>query len=178
MANRNRSSGHLTKAYRQIGIKAVSAAVEPNKHGKASDQVEVDQSKQGEPSMNEQSTRFAERTTRAARENLSAGARITEDATRNAEQSYSSALAGMRQLNVKLIEMAHDNIEAVFELAHEIASAEAPADLTEIWAAHARRQFELMTNQSKELTELGQKLAGRATEPLSQSINQTFARGT
>ena len=178
MANRNRSSGHLTKAYRQIGIKAVSAAVEPSKQGKASDQVEVDQSKQGERSMNEQSTRFAERTTRAARQNLSAGARITEDATRNAEQRYSSALAGMRQLNVKLIEMAHDNTEAVFELAHEIASAEAPADLAEIWAAHARRQFELMTNQSKELTELGQKLAGRATEPFSQSINQTFARGT
>ncbi len=178
MANHNKSSGHLTKAYRQIGIKAVSAAVESNQQRKASDQVEADQAKQGERPMNEQSTRFAEKTTRAARENLSAGARVTEDATRKAEQSYSSAVAGMRELNVKLIEMAHDNTEAVFELAHEIVSAEAPAELAEIWAAHARRQFELMTNQSKELTELGQKLAGRATEPLSQSINQTFARGT
>ncbi len=176
MANRNKSSGHLTKAYRQIGIKAVSAAVESNKQGKA--QAEADQVKQGERSMNEQSTRFAEKITKVARENLSAGARVTEDATRTAEQSYSSALAGMRELNVKLIEMAHDNTEAIFELAHEIASAEAPTHLAEIWAAHARRQFELMTNQSKELSELGQKLAGRATEPFFQSINQTFARGT
>jgi hypothetical protein len=81
--------------------------------------------------MNAQSTRFAERTTRATRENLSAGARVTEDAARNAEQSYSSALAGMRELNVKLIEMAHDNTEAVFALACDIATAQAPSDLAE-----------------------------------------------
>jgi len=69
---------------------------------------------------------------RCASSHLNAGARATEHAARDAEQSYSSALAGMRELNMKLIEMAHDNTEAVFELAHEIASAEA-----EIWAERA-----------------------------------------
>jgi phasin len=128
--------------------------------------------------MNEQARRFAEKTTKGARENLERGASATEDATRNAEQSYSSALAGMRELNFKLIEMAHANTEAVFDLAHEIASAEAPSDLAGIWAEHARRQFELMTKQSKELTDLGQKLAGRTTEPLARSVNEAFARGT
>jgi hypothetical protein len=180
MSNRNKSSGHLTKAYRQIGIKAVSAAVESNKPGKASNRMEaeVGQTKQGESSMNEQSTRFAERTTRATGENLSAGARVTEEATRNAEQSYSSALVGMRELNVKLIEMAHNNTEAVFELAYDIATAQAPSDLAEILAEHARRQFELITNQSKQLTELGQKLAGQTTRPFARTVNEAFARGT
>jgi len=100
--------------------------------------------------MNEQSRRFAEKTTKAARENLERGASATEDATRNAEQSYSSSLAGMRELNLKLIEMAHANADAVFDLAHEVASAQAPSDLAAIWSAHAKRQFEMMTKQTQE----------------------------
>jgi hypothetical protein len=128
--------------------------------------------------MNEQSRRFAEKTTRAARENIERTASATEHAARNAEQSYSSALAGMREFNLKLIQMAHANTEAAFELAHEIATAEAPSDLAGIWAEHARRQFELMSQQSKELTELGQKLAGQTTGPLARSVNEAFARGT
>ena len=138
------------------------------------DSYEAQTDKQGEASMNEQSKQF-ERTTKAARENIE---RVTEDATRNAEQSYSTALAGMRELNLKLIEMAQTNTEAVFELAHEIASAEAPSDLAGIWAEHTRRQFELMTKQSKELTSLGQKLASRTTEPLTRTVNEAFARRT
>ena len=74
--------------------------------------------------------------------------------------------------------MAQANTEAVFELAHEIAIAEAPSDLAGIWAEHTRRQFELMTKQSKELTNLGQKLASRTTEPLTRTVKEAFARGT
>jgi hypothetical protein len=80
----------------------------------------------------------------------------------------------MRELNITLIEMAHDNAEAVFDLAREIASAQAPSDLVAIWSAHARRQFEMMTKQTRELTELCQKLAGRSTEPLSRSVKEAF----
>ena len=175
--NHNKAAGeHLTKAHRKIGIKAVAAAVEVNKQKGDSDKAQTD--KQGEMSMNEQPGRVAERTTKAARENFERGASATEDATRNAEQSYSSALAGIRELNLKLIEMAHANTEAVFELAQDIVSAEAPSDLAPIWAEHARRRFELMTKQSKELADLGQKFAGRTTEPLARTVNEAFARGT
>ena len=59
--------------------------------------------------------------------------------------------------------MAHANTGAVFELAHEIASANAPSDLATIWAEHARRQFELAT---------------RTAEPLARTVNEAFARGT
>jgi hypothetical protein len=131
------------------------------------------QTKKGEGSMNEQA-RFADRTTKTARENLDSGASATEHATRGAEQSYSLALAGMRELNSKLIEMAHANAEAVFELAHEIASADQPSDLAAIWSEHARQQFERMTRQSKELTDLGQKLAGRTTESLARIVNKSI----
>jgi hypothetical protein len=126
----------------------------------------------------EQARRFTDKSTKAARENVERGASVVEDATRGAEKSFSSSLAGMRELNIKLIDMAHANAEAVFELAHEIVSAEAPSDLATIWSAHARRQFEMMTKQTRELTELGQKLASRSTEPLTRGINEAFRHGT
>ena len=76
----------------------------------------------------------------------------------------------MRELNIKLIDMAHANADAVFDLAHEVASAQTPSDLAAIWSAHAKRQFEMMTKQTRELTELGQKLASRGTESLTRSF--------
>jgi phasin len=181
MTNSNKSHGdHLTKAYREIGIKAVAATVKSNQQNDGSDEAQTDlgQTKQGQESMSEQAKRFSERTTKAARENIERSASATEDATRNVEQSYSSTLAGMRQLNLKLIEMAHANSDAVFDLAHKIASAKSPSDLANIWTEHARRQFELMTTQSKELAELGQTLAGQTTEPLARTVNEALARGT
>jgi phasin len=126
----------------------------------------------------EPAKRFADKSKKPARETVERGASAAEDATRGAEKSFSSSLAGMRELNIKLIDMAHANAEAVFELAHEMVSAEAPSDLATIWSAHARRQFEMMTKQTRELTELGQKLAGRSTEPLKRGINDAFRRGT
>jgi hypothetical protein len=111
----------------------------------------------------EQSRRFADKTTKTARETIERGVSAAEEATKGAEQSFSSSLVSMRELNIKLIDMAHANADAVFDLAHEVASAQAPADLAAIWSAHAKRQFEMMTKQTRELTELGQKLASRNT---------------
>ena len=121
----------------------------------------------------EQSRRFADKSTKAARETIERGVSATEEATKGAEQSFSSSLASMRELNIKLIDMVHANADAVFDLAHEVASAQAPSDLAAIWSAHAK-QFEIMTKQARELTELGQKLAARSTEPLTRSVNEAF----
>jgi hypothetical protein len=106
----------------------VAATVKSNKQDDGSDEAQTDlgQTKQGQGSMNEQARRFSERTTKAARENLERSASATEDATRNVEQSYSSTFAGMRELNLKLIEMARANTEAVFELAHDMGRGNAP----------------------------------------------------
>ena len=114
--------------------------------------------------MNEQARRFADNNTRAARETIERNISATEEAAKVAEQSFLWSLEGMRELNGKLIDMAHANADAVFELAHEVAGAQAPSDLAAIWSAHAKRQFEMMTNQTQELTALGQKFASRALQ--------------
>jgi hypothetical protein len=77
----------------------------------------------------------------------------------------------------KLIDMAHANTDAVFDLARAFAGAQAPSDVAAIWSAHAKRQFEMMTTHVRELTALGQKFASRSADPLTRSFNEAFKRG-
>ena len=112
--------------------------------------------------------------TRPARKTIERGVSVAKEATKVAEHSLSSSLASMRELNGKLIDMSHANADAVFDLAHELASAQAPSDLAAIWSAHARRQLEMMTTQVRELTLLGQKFASRSTDPFKRIFNEIF----
>jgi hypothetical protein len=109
----------------------------------------------------EQATRFADKSTKAAREIIEGGIRSAEEATNGAKLNFLSSFASMRELNIKLIDMVHANADAAFDLAHEIASVQSPLDLVGIWSAHAKRQFEMMTRQMRELTEVGQRLASK-----------------
>jgi hypothetical protein len=126
-----------------------------------------DDQTQGERPMNkhEQSTRFADKSAKAAHEAIERGIRSAEEATNGVKLTLLSSFAGMREFNAKLIDIAHVNADAVFDLAHEVAGAQAPTDLMAIWSAHTKRQFEMMTKQAKELTEVTQKLASRNTGP-------------
>ena len=103
--------------------------------------------------------RFTDKSTKAARETIERGV----SAAQVAEQSFSWSLAAMRELNGKLIDMAHANADAVFDLASEVAGAKGPSDWVVIWSEYTRRQFEMMSDQTLELTELGQKFATEAT---------------
>ena len=48
----------------------------------------------------------------------------------------------------------------------------------ELWTLHAGRQFEMLSEQTKELTTLGQKIAGQSVEPIARSVNQTFKKAS
>ena len=61
----------------------------------------------------------------------------------------------MRDLNVKLIDIARANTDAAFDFAREIAEAKAPSDLFQAWTTHATKQFDVLTKQASELTTLG-----------------------
>jgi len=94
------------------------------------------------------------------------------------EQSYSVAVENIRDFNVKMIDAARANADAIFEFAHQIATAKSPSDFAGLWTSHARRQFELLSEQSKELTALGQKIAGESAEPIARSVNQAFKKAS
>jgi phasin family protein len=82
----------------------------------------------------------------------------------------------MRGYNLKMIDMAQASTEEVFEFARQLATAKSPSDLMELWTSHARKQYEMLNEQTKELTALGQKIAGESAEPITRSVTQAFKK--
>jgi phasin len=115
---------------------------------------------------------------KTANETLEKGKAAAEQTARAIEQSYSTAVENMRDYNLKIIDMAHANTEAAFELARQLATAKTPSDLVELWTSHSRKQFEMLTEQTSDLTALGQKMAGQSAEPMVRSVNQAFKRAS
>ena len=97
----------------------------------------------------------------AARRLADKTARAGRDAAAEAATGADEATAVLRELNVTLIDMAKANTEAVFDFAQRVATAQ-PSDLPRVWTELAQKQFELMADQSKELTSLAQRIAGQA----------------
>jgi len=127
--------------------------------------------------MSEHQTRkFADKSAAIASETLEKGKAAAEQATQAVQQSYSVTVDNIRDFNVKMIDMAQANSEAVFNFARELATSKQPSDIAELWTAHAKKQFETLTEQTKELTALGQKIAGESAEPIARSVNQAFKK--
>jgi phasin len=101
-----------------------------------------------------------------------------EKSVRAVEQSYLATVDNMRDYIIKMIDMAQANTETVFELARQLASAKAPSDFAEVWTALVRKQYEMLSEQAKELTALGQKMAGESAQPIERNIEQAFAKAS
>ncbi|MGO9699482.1 MAG: phasin family protein [Xanthobacteraceae bacterium] len=91
---------------------------------------------------------------------------------------HTATVASVRNYNRKIIEMAEASAEAAFELARELANAKAPLDIVQLWTSHTRRQFEILSKQTLELTTLGQKIAGESIEPIARSLDQGLKKAS
>jgi phasin len=119
----------------------------------------------------DQSGKFAHKSATIPNETLEKGKAAVEQSAQAVEKSYSVTVENIRALNVKMIEMARANAESVFDLALQIVTAASPSDISGLWTTHARKQFEMLSEQTKELTALGQKMAGECAAPMARSVN-------
>jgi len=129
-------------------------------------------------SEHDQSRKFADKTATIANETLEKGKAAAEQSAQAVEKSYSVTVENMRTLNVKMIEMARTNAEAAFDLALQIAKVQTPSDITGVWTTHARKQFEILGEQTKELTALGQKMAGEGVAPIVRGVSEVFKKAS
>jgi hypothetical protein len=111
-------------------------------------------------------------------ETMETGTAAVQQMTRSFEQSGTAAVEKMREYNLKIIDMARANAGAAFELAHQLTTTKTPSEFIELWASHARKQFEIFSEQTKDLTALGQKMAGETVEPIARSVSQTFKKAS
>ena len=81
-----------------------------------------------------------------------------EEATDRLKSTYMTAAKGTADYNLKVMEIARANANAASNYAYQLLGVKSPSEFIELSTAHARKQFEAMTAQTKELTELAQKV--------------------
>ena len=95
-----------------------------------------------------------------------------EEATGVLEDTYATASKGAADYTLKMLEMARVNTNATFDFAVELLGAKTFSEFVELSSAHARKQFEAMSEQTKELASLAQKVATEAAEPIKEGITK------
>lgn len=104
------------------------------------------------------------RATRAARESMDNTMATGAETVRGVQEGFTSAVENVRDLNLRLIDMAQANTQAAFDFAREVAEAKGPSDFVQVWTSNATKQFDMLTKQASELTRLGQKFASAMPE--------------
>jgi phasin len=98
----------------------------------------------------------------------------TEQATNLFQNTYTVAAKGAADYNLKVIEIARSNTNAALDYAHQLFGVKSFPEFVELSSANARKQFEAMTAQTKELTTLAQKVAMETAEPLKTGLTGPF----
>ena len=119
---------------------------------------------------------FAERGVAQAKDTYEKMKAVAEEATEVLETTYSTASKGASDYGLKVLEAARTNTNAAFDFAGELITAKTLSEVIELSSAHARKQFEALTQQGKELGALAQKVATDTAEPIKSGMNKAFSK--
>ncbi len=101
---------------------------------------------------------------------------VADDTNGAIEAVFSAATKGANAYNAKLVDIAKANTNAMFDLATALISVTSLSQVAELVTAHSRTRIETLTAQSRELAELGQKVATETTEPLKATTAKVFKK--
>ena len=119
---------------------------------------------------------FAEKGATQVKENYEKMKAAAEEATDVLEDTYATAAKGCADYGLKLIEASRANTNAAFDFYTELMSVKSYSEVVELSTAHARKQFEAVTAQTKDLTALAQKMATETAEPIKDSVSKAFSK--
>ena len=100
-------------------------------------------------------------------EKMSAATTKAADVIKN---TYSTAIKGAQDYNNKLIEFTQANTNAAYDFVQKLSGVKSPSVFVELSTEHARKQFEMLTEQTKQLAALAQKVMLATAEPLKTGI--------
>jgi phasin len=119
---------------------------------------------------------FAEKGASQAKENYEKLKAAAEEATDVLEDTYATAAKGASDYGLKVIEASRVNTNAAFDFFTELMTVKSYSDMVELSTAHARKQFETVTAQTKDLAALAQKMATETAEPIKGSVTKAFTK--
>ena len=100
----------------------------------------------------------------------------TAEGTNHIKNSYSTAVRGAQDYNNKILEFAQTNTNIAFDFAQKLSGVKSPSDFMELSTEHSRKQFETLTEQTKELAALAQKVTLATAEPLRAGVTKAFSQ--
>lgn len=98
----------------------------------------------------------------------------TAEASNLIQTGCATAAKGAMEYNAKVIEIACANANAAFDYARGLSGVKSPAEFLEVATEHARKRFDVFSEQTKELAALAQKVASEAAEPLKAGVTKAF----
>jgi phasin len=113
---------------------------------------------------------IAEKSLSQAKDNYEKIRSAAEQATGVLETTYATAAKGASDYNMKMLEAFRANANAAFDFAGQLFAAKTVSDLVELSTSHARKQFETLSAQTRELASLAQKVTTESVEPLKEGI--------
>ncbi len=122
----------------------------------------------------EQVRAFAEKGVSQAREGYQKLKEAAETNNGAMEAAYTSATKGAGDFTAKVIEIAKTNTESAFDFAQALLGVKSLPEAFELVNSHARKQFETLTTQSKDLADITQKVANETVEPIKAGAAKAF----
>ncbi len=106
-----------------------------------------------------------------AHEKMSAATSGAADVIKN---SYSTAVKGVFEYNNKFIEFTQANTTAAYDFVQKLSGLQSPSAFAELSTEHLRKQIETVTEQTRQLAALAQKVTLATAEPLKTGIAKAF----
>jgi phasin len=117
---------------------------------------------------------IAEKSVSQARDTYAKMKTAAEDATDLVESTVEAAREGAFAIGVKALDAAKTNSDASFALARELFGAKTISEVIELQSTYARKLFETVTSQFKELQELTGKVVTDTTKPVTEKVEKSF----
>ncbi len=122
----------------------------------------------------EQMRALAEKGVSQARDSYAKFKDAAETQNSTIEAVFNCVSKGTSEYSAKLMEFMKTNTTATLDFAQELLAIKSPSEALELWSSHARKQFEALTAQAKELSELSQRVASETAEPIKANAAKYY----
>lgn len=130
----------------------------------------------GEAAMPEAFRDITEKSLGQTREAYETAKDAVDDATDALETSLDLAGRGAQTFNMKMIEMAQDNMNSGFKFMKDLASIRDISEAFEVQSTYMRNQIETVSTQAKELQELSTTMVQQSSEPIKEQLTRSVTR--
>jgi len=86
-----------------------------------------------------------------------------QETTRRLEDTFSRAAQSSIEYQQKVFAIAKSHFDRAFDYAQQLVAVKSPSEFIEVSMNHARRQFEAMIEETRELASLAQKAGTNST---------------